>query len=225
MINFNIVHIHSPPLFTNFTTKTIFMKKTSCLFFALFYFSICCKAQLDKGTWLVGGNGSFNSSKKTFTADYILPSGVAYYQITSVKLSPNIGYFFTDKFAGGVKVSLDWFKQIQNINGIGGGVNNNLTIDYGLFSRYYFLNRDNQLNFLIDGAYQIGNARLGNYKGERKNYMIMVGPAIFFNSSVSIEFLSGYIYQSEKIRDNALTYDDIKKGFQFNIGLQIHLKK
>ncbi len=195
------------------------MKKLLLVYCFISFFSLYSFAQLDKGTWLVGGNGSFNSSKNTFAANY-LPNGVANYQITSLKIMPNIGYFITDKFVGGIKVTFDWYKNVG-----GGGYTNNKRTDYGMFTRYYFLNKEKDFNILIDGAFQLGNSWLGNFKGTRNNYSIMGGPSIFFNSSVAIEFLAGYLYELEKIRDVAISYNDLTKGFQFRIGLQIHLKK
>ena len=77
-----------------------------------------------------------------------------------------------------------------------------------------------------DWEYKITDIKLDE-KGGRSNFSFLAGPAIYFNSSVAIEFLAGYIHTMEEISSQTYgnPYKQIDKGFQFAIGLQIHLEK
>ncbi|HEX2608337.1 MAG TPA: hypothetical protein VHK91_13200, partial [Flavisolibacter sp.] len=59
-------------------------------------------SNINKGNWMVGGNVGFNSSKQADNDNS---------QVTTFNISPNIGYFFIDNFAGGLRLSFDSYKQ------------------------------------------------------------------------------------------------------------------
>jgi len=70
-------------------------------------------AQLTKHNWLVGGTGYFSST----TNNIETAQGQ---KITNLQLSPNIGYFITDKFAPGLKLSFGSTRyKMKNQNSLG----------------------------------------------------------------------------------------------------------
>jgi hypothetical protein len=213
----------SPPVnHIHFTPKIYTMKQTTLLLTVVFLFSISSFGQLDKKTWLVGGSGTFNANSDNFQSTTVTSE----YQVTEIKVTPNIGYFIVDKLALGVKSSFFWRKD----KGISSNAGNSKTLrfDYGPFVRYYFLTKEKPFNLLADLSYQFGNLKfISNDKGVRNNFSIMAGPVIYFNSSVGVELLLGYKIEKEKLTTstNVPDYTDTKKGVQLSIGFQIHLEK
>jgi len=194
------------------------------IFIILFFVAFVAKSQLNKKTWLVGGSGSFNSYKENYQSNIV----ETVYKVTDVTISPNIGYFIVDKFAVGLKSTLSWRKDKGVSTNVVGNSSTTLRVDYGPFVRYYFLDKGKSVNILADLSYQFGNVKFkGIDKGSRNNFSIMAGPAIYFNSSVGLEFLFGYRYESEKetTTTHPNPYKDTKKGIQLGIALQIHLEK
>ena len=188
------------------------MKKTILLFLIASTFYDHANCQITKGNWLVGGNASFafsnagprdNSSKTT-----------------DLKLVPNIGYFFMNKFAGGVQLSF-------NREHIKYGASNNFSTfknySMGPFVRYYFLDVDGQYNILMEGSYQFGNDKVETTNSTSNNSTNIIsfsaGPVIYFNSSIGIEFLLNYSSTGTS------GYNGRGNSFGIGIGLQIHLEK
>lgn len=182
------------------------MKKNTFILCLLLLGTQAANAQLTKGNWLVGGSGSFSSTK--FESDATSKS-----TLTHLRLSPNTGYFFLDKFAAGLRISFS--RQTQDVTG--SGIFNQTNIDLGPFVRYYFLPTEKQLNFLVDAAYQYGKEKEANVA--RSTLSVNAGPAFYFNSSVGLEFLAGY--SIEKYRNFAGS----NNTFSLSIGFQIHLEK
>ena len=115
------------------------MKQSILFLTATFFFALSSSAQFDKKNWLVGGNGSFKSLNNNFQSN----NADWEYKITDIKLTPNIGYFFIDKFAAGLKFTLD----LRNEKGLSVGsaaYGKSLRLDYGPFVRYYFLDKENK---------------------------------------------------------------------------------
>ena len=171
-------------------------------------FLFISKAQITKGNWLVGGNGNFSIIK-------ILDETTHYLQLT-----PNIGYFFFDKFAAGLEPSY-----VYNI-GKSEGTNSiakTMGFYFGPFVRYYLLSTDKPYNILVEASYQHGwETKADRYiktSYSLNNFSFAAGPVIYFNSSVGLEFLVGYAqskYTGETFHDSRL---------QVGIGLQVHLEK
>lgn len=178
-------------------------------------------AQLTKGHWLVGGSGKFYSYENEYIASTFTSNG----KYTQIDLSPNIGYFLADKFALGVKSTISSIKgDFTVVGGVGNGGSSSQRYLFGAFGRYYFLEEAKQTNILVEASYQAGIIRgLNDTKGNLNNFSISAGPVIYFNPSVGIEFLLGYVTNSEKYTSQVLSEN--KNGFQFSIGLQIHLIK
>ncbi|HRP55068.1 hypothetical protein [Agriterribacter sp.] len=171
-------------------------------------------AQINKGVWMVGGNGTFLSSKIKFeNSTYAAGS-----DRVSVSVSAPIGYFFVDKFAAGLKPAYDKFKEEST----GGGYSNENRYGLGPFARYYFLNKDNQFNILTDLGYQYGLYRFKPRRGHINTFFAGAGLTGFFNTSVGIEILAGYYFRKEIVKES---YTTTQKGFQMSIGFQFYLEK
>ncbi len=189
------------------------MKKTFFSFFAaLLFFS--AQAQLTKGNWVVGGSGSFYSSKSTFSS----PSFSQHSEGFDLNISPNVGYFIVDKFVVGLSPSFSWGKFEDN----GGGNSNIKRFLIGPFAKYYFLNTDKPFNILLAASYQHGVYSFKPTTGNSSTFLVAAGPVIYLNSSVGLEFTLGYASKVDDIKNN---YKTTQKGFQMGIGFQIHLEK
>ena len=182
----------------------------------LFIFSITANCQTDEGTWLVGGNGNFLSSKNTY-------SGSTFSQASDridIGISSNLGYFIVDKLAIGIKTNFSKYKE-QDLNGSYSNINR---FEFGPLVRYYFLNlEEKNYNILADINYQYGITKDAYlYKGEINTFSASVGTVIFFNTSVGLEFLLGYYQRKENIYNS---YKTTQKGLRTSIGFQIHLNR
>ena len=182
------------------------MKKT-ILFLLYPLFFISAKAQLTKGNWMVGGSASFVTNKSNGTTT----NTVSFTQ-NSLNINPGIGYFFINKFAGGIRVL------IKSENLATGSIRNKTT-DYsiGPFARYYILPKEKQVNIFseVDYSYSIQAPHVQNQNSS--GYIIELGTAVYFNTSVGLEFTLQYA--------NSKTNSNISKTFQIGVGFQIHLEK
>lgn len=194
------------------------MKKSIQLLNILLLFSIVAKSQITKGNWMIGGNASFSFSG----SDY----GTYNTRVNGISLSPNVGYFFIDKLAGGLR--LGYYRNNSKFKNVPGlpSVNFNKTTVYtfGPYIRYYFLPEEKSYNILVEGSYQFGTTKTetevsSNPAISTNNFSIAAGPVIYFNSSVGIEFLLNY--------STTNTNNSITKSYKLGIGigLQIHLQK
>ena len=171
-------------------------------------FANAVNSQITKNNWLVGGNGRFSSQIEDL-------NGIDVRGLT-IGVSPIVGYFFIDKFAGGIRSSLDYNKIKFN-----GGTSKSTQIGIGPFLRYYFLNPSNRINILTETSYQYQHLNSNNGSDPEKNnvFTFSAGPVIYFNTSVGIEFLLNYeIFNNKGSTTSA-------KTFYLNIGFQIHLEK
>lgn len=181
------------------------MKKKILLVISFF---VCSQlfSQITKGNWLIGGSGSFNRIKTEDIKESYL------------QLSPDIGYFFFDKFVAGLKPSYT-FDKLTSATAYGG---KSWWIYVGPFVRYYFLNTDKLINILLEGNYQYGFSEattlysISNTKSNKLS--AFAGPVIYFNSAVGLEILGGYQL------NNTSNYPQQSK-IVISIGLQFHLEK
>lgn len=209
---------HSPPfkyfIISNFKK---FIMKALLIFINIIAFSLTTKAQLDKGTWLVGGVGNFLSSKIEYTS----PTFSYTSNRVDISVSPKIGYLIIDKLGVGLITSFSKYK--EQINGPGGGYTNENRFAFGPFAKYYFLEKGKQYNILTELNYQYGLYSFKPIKGNSQTFNAAVGPVVYFNTNVGLEFLLGYYSTKETIRQSG---DIIRKqsGFQIGIGFQIHLE-
>ena len=171
-------------------------------------------SQINKGQLLVGGNISFESINND--GDGI---SVANYHTTNFFLSPNFGYFIIPKFAGGMRLNLSIYDQKIPVSLI----ESNISISP--FLRYYLLPRKQKFNVLVDVSYihlkfksEVQNSQ--SYPEKTNGYDISVGPSIFLNEHVAVEFLIGY--KQTSVKDAGA---NTETTFNTGLGLQIHLGK
>ena len=180
------------------------------IFTIILFFTSLSYSQITKNNWLVGGSGNFKTTKTEKLSDGTKP----FDDRTIFSISPNVGYFFYDKLAGGISLSY---------------IYDNISEDYqyfgvGPFVRYYFLKTDKQLNLFLQGNYYYyqGGAKTqdGNDTGKFHNngYGFKAGTAVFFNSSVALELTLDYI-------SNRLNSELKEDSIMIGIGFQIHLEK
>ncbi|WP_298296554.1 hypothetical protein, partial [Hydrotalea sp.] len=165
-----------------------------------FYLSLllfCCTmaahAQLDQGTWLVGGSGSFMSYKTQYTN----PNTTQSLENLNIIISPDIGYFIKSKVVIGLKPEFSKYKTVANAPSSGQSNVNRIMI--GPFMRYYLLNAEKSYNILTEISYQYGLYWFTPVKGENQTFSALIGPSLFLNSSVALEFLFCYYQQKEII--------------------------
>lgn len=210
---------HSPPFgytYLYLQLKSTIMKMLLTGF--ILALSVTAKCQLDKKTWLVGGTGNFSSSKKSFGYGTNFQTSNS----TTIKISPNIGYFVFDKLAGGIKTSFSFFS--EKVDGLGGSDGNVTRFEFGPFLRYYFLKKEKRVNIISEVSYQYGtySTSPSKSKGSINTFSFLSGPVIFFNESVGMEFLLGYGSRVESVEQE---YKDSQKSFLIAIGFQFHLQK
>jgi len=162
-------------------------------------FSITANSQITKGNWMVGGDAYYSYDKYNSTSE-----------TWSIYFSPNVGYFFLDKLAVGIKPTFGIAKKSKAGYGI------------DVFTRYYFLKSTKIINFFIEpkGGISYSKSRGGDSINSY-NYGIKAGQALFLNQSVALEFFMDY-------NNRAGSYKNIKSNSQrifFGFGLQIHLEK
>ena len=71
------------------------------IFTIILFFTSLSYSQITKNNWLVGGSGNFKTTKTEKLSDGTKP----YDDRTIFSFSPNVGYFFYDKLAGGISLS------------------------------------------------------------------------------------------------------------------------
>jgi hypothetical protein len=176
------------------------------LFLVLITFSNA-NAQITKGNWIVGGSFSYirinNSSPNN-----------ALYKESILNIKPIFGYFLKDKFALGLR------SEFNNVTIIDGNRSSNYRLDFGPFLRYYFFPVNKSVNLFSESAYLLSLWKSDASKwGSNNGFLINVGPAVYLNNIVGLEFTLGYSSQFWKNNNGSL--NNIRTG----IGLQIHLEK
>jgi hypothetical protein len=200
--------------------------KRFLLLICLFSINSASFSQINKGQWLMGGNASFSSSKG-YVIESGSPTGSTNGKSTTLQLSPNAGYFITDKLAAGARVSLTSFetKSPNDVFDI-----SSTQVSLSPFVRYYFLPKTEKLNLFADAGYAYGRSKNtskvsipgtpssnSTSKGTSNGYYISVGPAIFLNPNTALELTLSYNYNKLKDLDNT------GKSFLVGVGFQINL--
>lgn len=177
----------------------------------LFYTDIY--GQIEKGNWLLGGNGSLSKIKAN-------NSNILFSSYFNVNINNSIGYFFKDKFAAGLKSSFEYTK-VVNYETYGNSISE-LKPFYGLgfYTRYYILPIDKRLNILAELKYQRYFPG-GKYISPKLTHGlgITLGSVLFLNNIIGIEYTISY--GSSPTFSRAYFANVLKTG----IGLQIHLTK
>jgi hypothetical protein len=189
------------------------------LTFILYFVNQSIFAQLERGIWHSGGIADFYSYKQNYETEFSPYDANG----TNINLNANIGYFISNKFSLGLKPGFSIVKAETS----GGAIENTQRYSIGPFARYYLLNMDNRYNIVTEGSYHWGFLGGDKTTGSIKGASILVGPVIYFNSSMGLEFLMGYRYRYEKFNDinrNPFLIDK-QNGLFIGVGLQIHLQK
>ena len=193
------------------------MKKNISFLCLLLFCMQVANAQLTKGNWLVGGSASFSLSNYEANDS----------KLSAIDLSPDIGYFFVDKLATGIRMGYSRSTTKFGDNPSQPGTENSFestAYSIGPYFRYYFLPIENRYNILTELNYQYITSKLeinnlNSSNSSSSQFSIVAGPAIYLNSSVGIEFLIGYSHTPK----NKNSDKSSKVGF--GIGFQIHLEK
>jgi len=173
--------------------------------------SLFSYGQISKKNLLIGGNINFSRTKLT--------NDLGGYTETDVNATGNVGYFFINKLAGGIRPNL-FFSRTKYYNTSG-----STRSEIGPFLRYYFLSVDQRMNLFIDGSYAYGRTSVRNNgtntnKVSSNNFSLMGGPVIFLNSSVAVELSIGY--SNTKFNDGIHSKKEIVTS---GIGLQFYLER
>lgn len=187
------------------------MKKLFRTFFiSVLLLTLSSNAQITKGNWLVGGSGNISSYENKYINNGTEVSNKG----LGINISPNIGYFFINKFVAGANISIGYTKPQ--------GYENSSSYGIGPFVRYYFLKEDKRINLLAQANYSFGATKSGINKSQSNGYGFKAGPVIFFNSSVALEVTLDY--NSSKLIPNNSSSSSYN-NFQVGLGFQIHLEK
>ncbi|MDQ3682596.1 MAG: outer membrane beta-barrel protein [Bacteroidota bacterium] len=177
------------------------MKKIFLVAFA--FISIVADAQIYKGQFMVGGNAGFQTSKGEDAPDDS--------RVTTVEFNPNVGYFFIDNLAGGLRLSLSSYKEKGEDEGF-------TSLLAAPFIRYYFLPAVQKVNLFADASFGAGSFG-GDDKESFNQFSISAGPAVFLTPNTALEFGIGYRSQGGDAFGGEKRYNTIG----LNIGFQIHL--
>ncbi|MEZ7500471.1 hypothetical protein QO200_17220 [Flavobacterium sp. Arc3] len=179
------------------------MKINKILFIATLLVTFASNAQIDKGNWMMGGTAGFGSYKT-------IAGGSSSESSTSLGIAPNIGYFFIDKLAIGTAGQFTYhFPKKDGTRTIS---SNNIAP----FIRYYFLQKEKEINIFSEVRYEIMRMNHSDYKAD--TFLIKAGTVFFVNSSVGIEVALNY--STQKTTQN---FDN--RGIFLNVGFQIHLER
>lgn len=184
------------------------------LFFLLaLTFSLTINAQITKGNWLVGGDGNYSSIKYSFENNGIKTESTA----NSIRLNPNLGYFISDKFAGGLQLNFAFLEPGSSIK--------STSYSFGPFIRYYFLEQSKRINIFAQANYNFGFGKnASNIETDTNGYGLKAGTVLFFNSSVGIELSLSYTNSNSKSNFKGSS-ENTSKTFLVGLGFQIHLEK
>jgi len=165
---------------------------------------VSAQSNISKGDWLAGGTAGFNHTK------------MGDYKTTEIGVSPNVGYFFMNNFAGGLRAGVSSTKEK-----FGSDETTASGYHVGPFVRYYFLPATQKINIFADASGAFGQDKsetgTGDIKMKYSQFGIMAGPAIFLTPNTALEVALGYT--SQKVKDAS----DASSTIGLNVGFQIHL--
>ena len=154
-------------------------------------------AQISQNNWMVGGSFAFTSSE------------VMNITTKTTLLSPNVGYFFVDRFAGGIKANLSALK-VEGEDVMSSSM-------FGPYLRYYLLKNHKDFNLHFDGSYMFGATKAAGETFNQNGYELAVTPMVFLNKHTALELRVSYgsvDTEGETERTNT---------FGLGVGFQIHL--
>ncbi|HMR89691.1 MAG TPA: hypothetical protein PKD51_16130 [Saprospiraceae bacterium] len=165
--------------------------KVLTIIFTFILITHISNAQTIKGTYLLGGDASYQTSE----GDVIFT------------LNPNIGYFVVDKFVTGLSVSYYSYRNTKSI-----GLNP--------FLRSYFLTSDRGSAFGGIGVIYVRQNSNDNIE-TLYGYNLKLGYAIFLNRSIALEASANYANLVDKspinINEKLFSFN---VGFQIHFNQQ-----
>ena len=177
------------------------------IFSFLMILALTANSQITKGNWLFGGNINFSSN------DY--SSDLGNQTTVDFRVSGRVGYIIFDKFVAGLAPNL-LFNKVDGFSTV-----KSTDIFLGPFARYYILPSGQRVNVFAEGEFTLGFLKgSGTERENAQRYAVAVGPVIFLNSSVGLEFSISYAYTNFTTPGNVKT-----KVFQSGIGLQFYLER
>ena len=159
-------------------------------------------AQIKKGQWLVGGNVNWTTSFNS------------YGDSTVIKIMPDVGYFFLDKLAGGLKINHTIVITSHDSS------NSQSYFGFSPFLRYYILPAANTINVFAEVAYGWGGFNYNDFDVISHQWSVSVGAAFFLNRHVALEAAFNYSNTTEKFKINGNP-----KTLGLNFGFQVYLGK
>lgn len=184
------------------------MQKTILFILTIIIFSNTANCQIDKRFWMIGGAASFTSTKYESTA-------VPGTNRTLIQLSGDVGYFFFDKLAAGLKPGFE-NSGVKFFSGL----NTSNILEIGPFARYYFLPKEKIVNILAEASYQFGTVwSTTNETLHNNKFSLSGGLSVFFNESVGLELTVGY----STIKYTKST--GLNKSIISGIGFQFYLQR
>lgn len=185
------------------------MKKILLMAFATISMNVIfAQGNIHKGDWMVGGTAGFSSQKYGSNSNS---------KTTNFSLAPNIGYFFIDQFAGGLRADISYSK-----SGSGNNEEKQTSFLIEPFLRYYFLPSTQKVNVFADAGYGFGSNKFTTGSTSSPSQSVngfdaKAGVAIFLTPVAALEFSLGY---------NSLKYEGAADRYNtilFGVGFQIHL--
>lgn len=182
----------------------------------LFFLAITGSAfpQISKGHFLLGGNLRFESVKANY-----YPNSES--QSTNFFLSPNVGYFFFNKLAGGLRVDFSSYKsnssQVES---------KQTTTGISPFLRYYFLPTASKINAFLDAGYLQTRKKYQffsdpAYREKWNGYQVFAGPAFFLSDEVALEFTLGLRHTRRSDQFAFMSWEK-STTVSSGLGLQVH---
>ena len=164
------------------------------IFFILVFITLQTNAQLEKGSWLLGGSASFSSNNTTGSGS----------SNSTIVIAPMAGYFIKDKIAIGTQAAFQSQSSIYS------------SFSIAPFVRYYFLPKDKKLNLFGNGSfgYQSTSYTIGG-SASTTSWQLAAGPELFITDNIGLTFTLSY--------GSSSSGNSSMNVFSTNIGFQIHL--
>jgi len=178
-----------------------------CLVAFLLAYGSICHAQTEKGSWLIGGSGSYQHLKNddVNTKENIF------------SLSPRAGIFIIKNLAIGLTPSVSWDHQKFENQTNGDYKSSSWTV--GPFARYYY-NLSSSVSLFAEGSFGYGGNtyKSGGIPSKSHFYTWYAGPgvAFFLSHSVSLDFSAAYMQNKVKGHFGDKT-NTLKAQFGFSI--------
>lgn len=195
------------------------MKKSIVTLIVMFIGGAVAHAQIEAGTWLLGGSMSLegSSDKTKYDGTTTINS-----RTTSFTLTPQAGYFIVDPLAVGL--GLDLNTSITRDENDEDDKDTFSSAALAPFVRYYLPQK-----FFFQGSFSFGsatnkdenNGSSTTTKYSTSGWSISAGYPFFLNNTIAIEGQLGYGSNGYKVKDSDTKYID--QGLFLRFGFQVYL--